>query len=105
MPSDLPILNLGQVDDCVASGDNDNSFFHTYGIFRKEINKSAATYWCLYDEYKEIEVRLAAVVAEYPRPKPGDIVRIHRLRINTTFKAAEIPLARNVVIWPTLARG
>jgi hypothetical protein len=101
MPRDLPTLNLGQVDDLITSGtDQSDNYFHVYGIFRKETTFRSGFHWFIYDENKEIQIRPAGNYTDYPRPKPGDIIRIHRLRVNSSLKIAEIPMARNVVIWP-----
>lgn len=105
MPREVPTLNLAQVEDRIAQIDNNNGdqtleLFHVFGIYRYEISRPGGHQWLIFDEHKEIPFRLGGNFMEYPRPKTGDIIRIHRSRINKEFKIAEIVKAINVIIWP-----
>lgn len=100
MPREVPTLNLEEVSVLATSQSPAHEYFHVFGILRQECQHLSGICWTLYDEFKEIDIRLAGTLTQYPRPKPGDVIRIHRLTINKHLHTPEIPHPKNVVIWP-----
>jgi len=94
----LPTLNLEQVDLLSQASCPAHDYFHLFGIFRKEDSFSSGVFWTLFDEFKEIKIRQNGDLSTYLKPKAGDIVRLHRVKINSN-KQPEIQAPNSVVIW------
>lgn len=73
---------------------------HVFGVFRREDKFNSITHWILFDasDQNGLKIRLNGQLADYPKPKPGDIVRIHRLKVNVPIP--EIVKPNTVVVWP-----
>lgn len=80
----------------LSATDSSIKYCHTYGVFLEE-NKKV---WKLADEtcVRGIEITLNGKLDTYPKPLPGDIVRIHRLTCDIS-RQPTIPLPINVVLW------
>lgn len=96
------VLNLEEVDLLTQSKDPTIGYFHLFAIFVKEAdakNNVRGASWTLFDERREIEIKLCGSVENYIKPKFGDIIRIHRARVNPIGQIAEIAAPQNVVVW------
>lgn len=96
----VPTRNLEEVHYAALNESEKPDLCHVYAILRREEVKGSLHMWYLFDEFMELAVSLCGRLEEYPRPKPGDVVRIHRLRIDTKKRRPEIMMGRNVVYWP-----
>lgn len=73
---------------------------HAYGIFLKEESTKNSHFWILADKtYTDLRVKLCGDISEYPKPKPGDVVRIHRLGFDKVLRNPVVLSSKNVVFW------
>lgn len=99
--SQHPTLTLEQVSVLVTNPNPRHNLFHTFGLFKQELSLTGGTFWGLYDEFKnELHIELTGSITDYPRPKPADIIRIHRLKVDTVKRVARVTHPRNVIVWP-----
>lgn len=103
-PRETPLLNLEQINTLVKSSSPSYKYFHTIGIFEQECQLAGGTSWKLRDEFCQttrdsVAFRLRPPLDQYPQPKPGDIVRIHRSAVHDVFKMPEITHPKNIVYW------
>lgn len=73
---------------------------HAYGIFLKEESTKNSYFWVLADKtHNNLRVKLCGNLSEYPKPKPGDVVRIHRLGFDKVIRNPVVLSPKNVVFW------
>lgn len=102
-PIPVPILDLDGVFRWSETNNSNKEFCHTYGVFLREEITNNNTYWVLCDDTKQsLSIKLCKEreKVNYPHPKPGDVVRIHRLAINNVTKEPMVTQPRNIVFWP-----
>lgn len=75
--------------------------YDVYGIFKQAESKPPSTFWVLRDESRQEgeQFKLEGPIENYPDPKPGDIVRIHRAFTDKLFKVPKVAKGQDVVIW------
>lgn len=75
--------------------------YDVYGIFKQAENKPPNTFWTLRDESRQAgeQFKLEGPIENYPEPKPGDVVRIHRAFTDKLYKLSKIAKGQDVVIW------
>lgn len=95
------ILTIEDIITLTHSASPEFERCHVYGVFKLEEKVRSQTYWILNDNTfpKGLKIRLNGPIADYPKPKPGDIVRIHRLKTNTVIP--EVVKSNTVVVWPS----
>lgn len=94
-----PVLNLNEVKALTHTCSPEFTRCHVYGLMLREVKVRSQTYWVLSDETSSmgLQLRLQGQLDNYPRARPGDTVRIHRLSIK---QVPEISHPSTVVIWP-----
>lgn len=102
----LPKLNLSEIKVIAENKDdeeNDIKLCDTFGFFLSETIKNNNKYWILGDAHLPDGftegIKLAGPLDKYPKPLPGDIVRVHRLSFDDRSNCAYIPVGKNVVVW------
>jgi len=101
-PPSPPIVSLEDLN-LLAKTTSGLDLCHTYGIFTREESQGGAYFWVLSDEtrWTGVKIKLWGPSSDYPRPLPGDIVRVHRLGFDRNIlHVPVIKNARNVVVWP-----
>lgn len=75
---------------------------HVYGILLYEESiTDKQNFWNLADFTcsSGVKIKLYGDISTYPRPKPGDVIRIHRLHFERNTGLPYVPVGRNVVVW------
>lgn len=75
---------------------------HIFGIFLYDKSLSQGrNFWILADETcsRGVEIRILSDISNYPCPKPGDVVRIHRLNFDKNKGFPIVFSAKDVVVW------
>lgn len=95
MRNTVDILPLDEVKSIAQNSLVNVPYCHIYGVFLEE-NKSV---WRLADEScpRGIEIQVNGDTCTYPKPKPGDIIRVHRLSFKD--KKPIISHPNTVVMW------
>lgn len=82
--------------------------YHLIGIFKYEETLGKDVHiWNLIDETSPdgLKICIRGMYSTYPKPKTGDIVRIHRIRLKIGQQYPECPQPQNVVLWRTFIGG
>lgn len=93
-----PVLSLNEVKALTHSLSPEVSRCHIYGLMVREVRGRANTFWMLSDETSTgLQIKLNGSLDEYPKARPGDVVRVHRLKIG---QIPEVSHPNSVVVWP-----
>lgn len=79
---------------------------HIFGLFLYHDTFHTTNYWILIDETNSrgVKIKLAGDLSNYPKPKPGDVIRIHRLLLDKATKMPYIVHPRNVIVWTSFKK-
>lgn len=95
-----PVLKLDDIFVLSKAESPEHNLCHTFGVFLKEEPTNNSNFWTLADEtLPGLRLKLCGNLAEYPKPKAGDVVRIHRLGFDKVLKVPVILHPKNVVFW------
>lgn len=99
MGQTAPVLKLDDIVILSKRNEPEIQCCHTYGIFKDETTATSKLWHLTDDTCRDISFRLCGALEEYPLPKPGDIVRIHRVSFDRNTKSPVILCGKNIVIW------
>lgn len=96
-------LDLEEVSILSRSDSPEKCLFHLFGVFFREEKTQTITYWWLHDasHIGGLRIKLCGSLDQYPKPKPGDIVRIHRSSIDRNTRLPIILSPKNIIVWPS----
>lgn len=97
-----PLEHIKFITDNPPANDQARPLCDTFGVYHSTEIVKARHYWKLFDDTyytKPIGVQLCGKPDEYPVPKRGDVVRIHRLTFDNERSVPIVTSPKNVLIW------